>query len=207
MQSFKRNRTRTTAAVLALAALGMMSTTEALGSDQLAQLAPPAEFRFMVPEWPGRLPADSLKITLLEWIGANGEYDVSGLLTNPPTVRFCEHGSTIVYEGKAIHFDDRLNGVYDEMTKQICLAKPWHPNNRKDRGVLLHELVHYVQFESKSWICPKATEWEAYKMQEAWLLENGMTPDFNWVYVLLDSSCTRRDVHPEVPRLYLPRQP
>ena len=44
--------------------------------------------------------------------------------------------------------------------------------------------------------CPKATEWEAYKLQEAWLLENGRTPDFNWAYILLDSSCMPRDIHP-----------
>ena len=196
MQWLKRKTSRTAAAVVALVALGTMSTTEALGSEQLAQLAPPVEFQVMAPEWPGQLPADLLKIALLEWIEANSEYDVSGLLANPPTVRFCEHGSTLVYEGKAIHFDDRLNGVYDEMKKQICLAKPWHSSSTKDRGVLLHELVHHVQYESKSWICPKATEWEAYKLQEVWLLENGMTPDFNWAYILLDSSCMPRDVHP-----------
>jgi hypothetical protein len=93
-------------------------------------------------------------------------------------------------------FLDRLNGVYDETTKQICLAKLWHASSVKIRGVLLHELIHHVQFESKNWLCPKATEWEAYKMQEAWLLENGMRPKFNWVYILLDSSCSPRDIHP-----------
>ncbi len=196
MQSVKRKASRTAAALVTLAALGTTSATEVLGSEQLAQIAPPAEVQVMGPEWPGSLPADTLKIALLEWIGANSDYDVSGLLADPPTVRFCAHGSTLVYEGKAIHFDDRLNGVYDEKTKQICLAKPWHPSNTKDRGVLLHELAHHVQFENKSWLCPKATEWEAYKLQEAWLLENGMTPDFNWAYILLDSSCTPRDIHP-----------
>ena len=196
MQSVKRRALRTAAALVALAAFGTMSATVALGSEQLVQLAPPAEFQVMGPEWPGRLPTDPLKKTLLDWIAANSEYDTSELLDNPPMVRFCEHGSTLVYEGKAIHFNDRLNGVYDEKTKQICLAKPWHPSNTKDRGVLLHELVHHVQFESKSWLCPKATEWEAYKLQEAWLLENGMMPGFNWVSILLDSSCTPRDIHP-----------
>ncbi len=142
------------------------------------------------------LPAAALKIALIEWIGANSDYDVSAILASPPEVKFCEHGTTLVYQGKAIHFGDRLNGVYDETTEQICLAKPWNASSTKDRGVLLHELVHHVQYQSKSWVCAKATEWEAYKLQEAWLLEEGARPGFNWMYILLASSCTPRDVHP-----------
>lgn len=165
------------AALLMLAALA----TGALGSERSADPA---------------LPATSLKSALIEWIGANSGYDVSTILANPPEVKFCAHGSTLVYQGKAIHFGDRLNGVYDETTEQICLAKPWNASNTKDRGVLLHELVHHVQYQSKSWACPKATEWEAYKLQEAWLLEKGARPGFNWMYILLASRCTPRDVHP-----------
>jgi hypothetical protein len=165
------------AALLMLAALA----TGALGSERSTDLA---------------LPAEALKIALIEWIGANSDYDVSAIRVRPPAVKFCEHGTTLVYQGKAIHFGDRLNGVYDETTEQICLAKPWNASNTKDRGILLHELVHHVQYQSKSWACAKATEWEAYKLQEAWLLEKGAEPGFNWMYILLASSCTPRDVHP-----------
>lgn len=142
------------------------------------------------------LPAESLKVSLLRWIGEHSEYDVSRFIADPPEVAFCKHGSTLIYEGKAIHFDDRLNGVYDQETKQICLAKPWSASRVRDRGILLHELVHHVQFESRTWICPKATEREAYRLQESWLLEKGYKPDFNWLYVIMTSSCTPRDVHP-----------
>ncbi len=196
MEQVTCKRSRIPTALLALAALGTVLTTEALGSEQMAQLAPPDEYQAMSAAWPGRLPSDSLKVALLEWIGANSEYDDSEILVSPPEVRFCEHGSTLIYEGRAIHFDDRLNGVYDETTKQICLAKPWDPSRTRDQGVLLHELVHHVQFQSKSWACPKTTEWEAYKLQEKWLLENGVEPDFNWMYILMASSCSPRDVHP-----------
>ena len=184
-----RKRARIPRAAFALAALATVLTLwapggapgGALGSAQPADLA---------------LPADALKIALIEWIGANSGYDVSTILANPPEVKFCAHGSTLVYQGKAIHFGDRLNGVYDETTEQICLAKPWNASNTKDRGVLLHELVHHVQFQSKSWACPKSTEWEAYKLQEKWLLENGVEPDFNWMYILMASNCSPRDIHP-----------
>ncbi len=177
MTRMLRKIIRIPAAVLMLVAL----VPGALGSEKSTDLA---------------LPADALKIALIEWIGANSDYDVSAILADPPDVNFCEHGSTLVYQGKAIHFGDRLNGVYDETTEQICLAKPWNASNTKHRGVLLHELVHHVQYQSRKWTCAKATEWEAYKLQEAWLLENGAQPGFNWTYILMVSSCTPRDVHP-----------
>ena len=177
MTRMPRKIRRISTALLMLLAL----TTGALGSAQATD-----------PE----LPADALKIALIEWIGANSDYDVSKILADPPEVKFCAHGSTLVYQGKAIHFGDRLNGVYDETTEQICLAKPWDASNVKHRGVLLHELVHHVQYQSRNWACAKATEWEAYKLQEAWLLENGAQPEFFWMYILMASSCTPRDVHP-----------
>lgn len=196
MQSAKRKALETVVALLAFGALGMLSTAEALCGERLPRLAAEDELQLATPKWSGELPTEALKIQMLQWIGANSSYNVSGLLTNPPEVRFCEHGATFIYEGKAIHFDDRLNGVYDEKTKRICLAKPWHASSPKDRSVLLHELVHHVQFENHAWPCPKAAEWEAYKLQETWLLEHGMALDLPWVYILLDSSCSPRDKHP-----------
>ena len=119
MRSVTRKTSRISAAVLALLGLGAMLESEALGREQRAQPAPAVDYQLMGAEWAGELPGESLKFALLEWIGANSDYDVSGALANPPAVRFCEHGTTLVYEGKAIHFDDRLNGVYDQQTKQI----------------------------------------------------------------------------------------
>ncbi len=176
MPSVARKKSRIPAVMFMLTVLAAGSASGATGSDGL--------------------PSESFKVALLEWIGANSGYDVSAMLASPPKVSFCKHGSTLVYKGKAIHFDDRLNGVYDETTEQICLAEPWDASNIEDAGILLHELVHHVQYQTKAWPCPKATEWEAYKLQEAWLHEMGVKPAFSWMYILMASSCTPRDVHP-----------
>jgi len=37
----------------------------------------------------------------------------------------------------------------------------------------------------------------AYRLQEAWLAERGTEAEVNWVAVVLDSGCTRRDIHPD----------
>lgn len=196
MYSTKLKEMRSSPIRLVLVGLAMMLATGAPADEISALSTPPAENRSLTGSGGSVLPEESLKVSLLEWIGENSEYDVSGSIASPPRVAFCKHGSTLIYEGKAIHFDDRLNGVYDQQTKQICLARPWRAASTKDQGVLLHELVHHVQFENRKWTCPKATERQAYRLQEAWLLENGYRPDFNWVYVIMTSSCTPRDVHP-----------
>lgn len=137
-----------------------------------------------------------LQAEMLRWIGDNSPYDVSDLFVQLPTVAFCNHGATYIYKGNPLHFGNRLAGVYDDVAEQICLAKPWDINNKRDQSVLLHELVHFVQFRSKGWFCPQKTEWEAYKLQEAWMKENGLEPNFNWAFILLESSCGVRDRHP-----------
>lgn len=137
-----------------------------------------------------------LQAELLRWIGDHSPYDVSGLFDQLPALAFCDHGATYIYKGKPMHFGERLAGVYDDVDEQICLAKPWDIDNKRHQSVLLHELIHFVQFRSKGWFCPQKTEWEAYKLQEAWMRENGMEPNFNWAFILLESSCGVRDRHP-----------
>ncbi len=191
-----RRRARMSKLIFALPLLGALFATHASGNELSGRGLESSRFAPISAVPRSRLPANSLKVALLEWIGANSGYDVSGEVADPPRVKFCKHGSTLIYEGKAIHFDDRLNGVYDATTRQICLAEPWDARNVKDAGVLLHELAHYVQFRQGRWTCPRKAEWEAYKLQEAWLIENGQEPDFNWLSILLASRCTPRDVHP-----------
>ena len=197
MLSMKRCISEVAAAILTFSSIGALLATDALGSDSYSPGVAPAQETAKRVDGDSRLPSLSLKVAMLKWIGANSEYDVTEIIAKPPTVAFCERGSTLVSEGEAVHFDDRLNGVYDPKTRRICLAEPWNAANVKNAGVLLHELVHHVQFQNRRWLCPKKTEWEAYKLQEAWLIENGATPDFNWLFILLSSSCTPRDFHPD----------
>lgn len=190
MHSTKHGRAGISTVLVALASCGLALST----SVAAAQSEPSMRRQTLTAG--DVLPEEALGAGLLEWIGEHSSYDVSAILLNPPTVTFCRHGSTLIYEGKAIHFDERLKGVYDEQTEQICLAQPWEASRARDVGVLLHELVHHVQFQSKYWPCPKRAEWEAYKLQEAWLIENGVRPDFNWLGILMSSNCSPRDIHP-----------
>lgn len=138
----------------------------------------------------------SLSVDLMSWIGRHSDYDVAAYLEHPPRVSFCECGDTIVYEGRPIVIHEAVRGIYDKEVKSVTLVRPWTTDDLLDIGTLLHELVHFVQYESRSWSCWHETEWEAYKLQDLWLAQHGVDAGFNWTEIYLLSRCTRRDVHP-----------
>ncbi len=88
-------------------------------------------------------------------------------------------------------------GLYDPDSATIWLVRPWDARDPFDVSVLLHELVHHRQAGHGHWYCPGAQELPAYRLQQAWLNRLGLEPDVNWVAVVLESGCTRRDIHPE----------
>jgi len=134
--------------------------------------------------------------TLLRWIGAHSDYDVSAFLDHPPVVRFCDCGDHVHYEGRTLVVTSQVEGFYDKLDNIITLVKPWRADDPYNLSTLLHELTHVVQYHDHDWLCWQRTEWEAYKLQEAWLLERGVDPGFNWLQIQMLSDCRPRDIHP-----------
>ena len=136
---------------------------------------------------------------LIGWIEENSDYDTSFLQSRPPAIEFCECGETIQYEDKTVHVQEHLKGLYDKQNYKIILVRPWDSAKPYDVSILLHELIHFVQYNSQEWACWPKTEWEAYKLQEAWLQERGYEPEFNWLQIYFLSRCPIRDpsdIHP-----------
>lgn len=144
----------------------------------------------------------SLISKLLTWIDVHTDYDVSQSRRHHPQITFFARGDSITYEGNTITIPKRLRGLYDKQQYKIILVKPWQASVHYDVSTLLHELVHVVQYQNKNWLCWQRTEWEAYQLQEQYLKEHGIDPQFNWLEIAMFSSCRRRDIHPAVdPRL------
>ena len=144
-------------------------------------------------------PKAGLITDLLDWIANNSDYDTTFLQSNPPLIEFCECGEIILYEGKPVVIEEHLKGLYDKPNRKITLVRPWDASKVYDVSILLHELIHFVQYNNKEWVCWNETEWEAYKLQEAWLLERGHDPAFNWVQIYFLARCPFRDpsdIHP-----------
>lgn len=147
------------------------------------------------PRQPGESDLIVLTTNLLSWIGEHSSYSVKPFLQDLPEVSFCDREQEISYEGRTIIMHEPVRGVYDATKRKIFLVRPWSSQNFKNVGTLLHELVHYVQYSTRQWDCWHETEWEAYKLQEAWLQQHGIDPEFNWTEIFLLSRCSRRDIH------------
>lgn len=175
-------------AALLLVAAPVSATTEtqvfAPGTCPIAPGMPLAD--------PGRLP-DGLVSELLDWIGAATGYDVEGVRANPPAVTFCKAGQAIIYEDVEVIVGEDIFGIYDSRRRQIVLRLPWDAADVRDRGVLLHELVHRVQMANREWDCRKAPELEAYSLQARYLEEHGIASGFDWALIHALSRCQADD--------------
>ncbi len=143
-------------------------------------------------EPPLRLPevVDRLEV----WLDANAPWPRRDV---PPSLRWIDPVSARALVGwHRAASSQHPRGFYDERSRTIFLVQPWSLSDPQDVSVLLHELVHHRQV-GHHWYCPGAQELPAYRLQEAWLAERGLSADVNWIAVVLESGCTARDIHPE----------
>ena len=137
----------------------------------------------------------ALTDSLYRWIAAHSEYETGFGIGAPPEISFCAAGSQIRYEGRDLLVEPRLHAAYDLAARRIWLVLPWDAGSMRDRSVLLHELVHDVQFRNADWPCPQATEEEAYRLQHDWLAEHGIASGFDWFAIRMRAKCPT-GVHP-----------
>jgi hypothetical protein len=145
---------------------------------------------------PPPLPSQALMEDLLDWIEAETDYDTAPARAALPVISFCETGEVIAYDGDDMMVDAGLRAAYDFSRAHIYLVLPWDAEDPYDASVLLHELVHHVQLTTRTWDCIGAPEWEAYKLQERYLGQHGIDPDFDWLHIYMMSRCPR-DIHPD----------
>jgi len=131
---------------------------------------------------------------LRAWLDANSEYPRRDIL---PSIEIVDPGHPALAYPNAEKASGRLRGVYDDQSATIYLVRPWSPDKVFDRSVLLHELTHHRQTTAKHWYCPQEQEWRAYQIQAQWLAEQGVEAAFYWPAIVLQSSCAKRDIHPE----------
>ena len=126
---------------------------------------------------------------LLDWIAEASGYDVGALRRDPPEIVFCDIGDLIDYEGAGLMVEPYMHAAYDLPAHRIHLVRPWDASDPKSLSELLHELVHVAQLAARDWRCVGEPEWEAYKLQERWLIEQGAPTDFNWLVIYRLSRC------------------
>ena len=75
--------------------------------------------------------------------------------------------------------ESNILALYNHLTKTIYLNKDFWIASVKVQSILLHELVHHMQYyrdyKGYSMMCKGLIEKEAYDLQEEWLEKRGLT--------------------------------
>ncbi|MBZ0164324.1 MAG: hypothetical protein K8H74_16635 [Notoacmeibacter sp.] len=116
----------------------------------------------------------------------------------PPLIRWPRGSFMAAPDGRSMRTASlHRRGYYIARSQTIYLVPPWSPRDARDVSVLLHELTHHRQAAAGHWYCPGAQELPAYRLQERWLNDQGLSGNINWIAVVLESGCTPPDIHPD----------
>ena len=113
-----------------------------------------------------------------------------------PEIKLVSGSFAASLQGSSASAFGRTRGLFDPDTHTIFLILPWDRKNPHDASVLLHELVHARQV-GRYYYCPGAMEVAAYRLQDEWLRKRSLQAKVNWIAVVLESGCNRRDFHPD----------
>ena len=139
---------------------------------------------------------DPVVATLMAWIAAHTDYRTDTVVP-PEVVQLTAEELTREYYTGVAHLipedgvDERVNALYAATDGEVGTVYIMRAAELADAGqfsdpmdnpiwreILLHELVHHVQWqtgEAETWACPAAGEKEAYRLGGVYLRQVGAT--------------------------------
>jgi|DEB0MinimDraft_3_1074331.scaffolds.fasta_scaffold11338_3 hypothetical protein len=131
----------------------------------------------------------SVIAAMLLWIGANTNYNVD--LQHPEIIFLPQDHLEKAYSREKVPQDTDLHAFYDLKNNTIYLSENFNLYSAWDKGVLLHELIHYVQDQNKAkFECLAKMEGEVWPLQKQYLLEmHGVEWVYDPLWFKMISSC------------------
>ena len=131
-------------------------------------------------------------IFVLAWIGERTDYPVPEIQPNIVITErhnLCaQYGNTPYAECEAL----QLAGLYNEQ-ETIFLRADFDLEDPAHQAWLVHELVHWVQWEAGEHVgaCRGVLEVEAYRLQDAWRERHGLAAASDaFTLMMLEAGCT-----------------
>lgn len=115
---------------------------------------------------------------LMIWLGANTPFNTN---FDVPVVVFLpqEEMNSMYYKDNE-HEPNSLHGMYDKENDIIYLSDDWDRREAWDMGVLVHEMVHYLQdMNEMKFACSAEMEKMAWPIQQFYLKKRH---NFDWDY-------------------------
>ena len=116
---------------------------------------------------------------LMIWLGANTPLDTNHDI---PKILFLSQDKMekLYYVQEQDSHPNKLHGLYDTDKDTIILLDTWDRRKPWDMGVLVHEMVHYLQdVNGIKFSCVNEMERDAWPIQKKYLKE---MHDFEWNY-------------------------
>lgn len=107
----------------------------------------------------------------------------------------------LVYEDKLLarltpkeiqQLESDIAALYDNENNRIYVAANIDMHSAYGNSVLVHELVHFLQFHqgrNEQVACISALEGDAYRIQAKYMNANGLVPEFDEFTIRIRSSC------------------
>jgi hypothetical protein len=133
---------------------------------------------------------NQLASELLNWINQHSSFDYS--VDQIPKVKTVTARKIAEIDfgralPKAVNSESlKIFGLYNFKEKTIYILETIDLNTEKGKAILLHELVHYIQYQTgkdKLVNCVKELEPKAYEIEEAYLNKHGIAVDLNYAGV------------------------
>ena len=94
---------------------------------------------------------------------------------------------------KELHeLESDVAALYDNRNNQIYVAANIDLHSAHGNSVLVHELVHFLQFahgKNEEAACISALEDDAYRIQAAYMKAHGLVPEFDEFTIRIRSTC------------------
>ncbi len=124
------------------------------------------------------------------WLGANTPFDTNHDI---PNVLFLTQSQMeeLYYVEDQEKFPNQLHGLYNRENNTIVLPDTWDRRKPWDLGVLIHEMVHYLQDVNQlEFECTAQMEKEAWPIQKQYLKEqHNYDWDYDQLWFLVVSNC------------------
>jgi Domain of unknown function (DUF6647) len=128
---------------------------------------------------------------LIAWIVAQTHW----IEQEMPPIRIIPHSEIKNMFNTEATTGSNCEALYSSKNHTVYLADSWHSNDLRDRSILLHELVHHLQYLNHIKVtCESEYEFQAFKLQVAWLSEQGVEYPLDLMgvdlrYVMMLSHC------------------
>jgi len=147
---------------------------------------------------------EALLLTLLLWINQHTqfEYDANNglpvlaaadqmtlaalIINDPATLDRDRHTASFQ------NFANQLEAVFDHHQNRILLSSKIDGNSPYGRSVIVHELIHFIQYQQgmpDRVMCLNALERDAYETQALYMDAHGVPMNFDKLTVALRSMC------------------